>query len=234
MTVHDSSAAEDALRIDIVSDFSCPWCYVGKRRIAAAIEVWQASNPDAPAPIVRWLPYQLHPEVPAGGTSRREYQHQRAGPEGPDPRKHEYIAALAWKLGLPLAFDKIAVQPNTTLAHRLTVLAVREGRQDEVVEALFSAFFVEGRNISDSATLVDIGETAGLERSTVAAYLESDEDSHVVSRLEFEARVAGIDTVPFFVFNRKVGVPGAHEVKVLVEAMEQAAASEDTLAAGVE
>jgi predicted DsbA family dithiol-disulfide isomerase len=224
---------EEPLRIDIVSDFSCPWCYIGKRRIASAIEVWHASNPDAAAPIVRWLPYQLHPEVPGGGTSRREYQQQKAGPEGPDPRKHEHIAALAWKLGLHLAFEKIAVQPNTTLAHRLTVLAVREGRQDEVVEGLFSAFFVEGRNISDSATLADIGEAAGLERAQVAAYLESDEDAHVVSRLDFEARVAGIDTVPFFVFNRKVGVPGAHEVKVLVEAMEQAAGA-DALAAGVE
>src|SRR5436853_6600747 len=124
----------EALRVDIVSDFSCPWCYIGKRRIASAIEVWRAANPGEPAPIVRWLPYQLHPEVPAAGMSRREFQQQKAGPDGPDPRKYEYISALGWKLGLALAFDKIAVQPNTLAAHRLTVFAVKHGRQEEVVE----------------------------------------------------------------------------------------------------
>src|SRR5436190_5518383 len=100
------------LHIDIVSDFTCPWCYIGKRRIAAAIEMWCAKHPDELRPTVRWLPFQLNPDIPAGGISRREHVERKHGPDGPAPEKGEYVAAVALGAGLALATDRISVQPN--------------------------------------------------------------------------------------------------------------------------
>lgn len=215
----------EALRIDIVSDFTCPWCYIGKRRITAAIEQWCAKHPREPRPAVRWLPFQLNPDIPAGGISRREHlERKQAAGNGSSPEKHDYVSAVARGVGLTLATEKITVQPNTVDAHRLSGCAQQAGRQDEMVEALFNAFFMEGGNLSDCGALADLAAGAGLDREKVVDYLAGDTDAHTVARLDFEARVAGIETVPFFVFNRKVGIAGAHEVKVLLEAMEQAAA----------
>src|ERR1043165_6418044 len=108
----------ESLHIDVVSDFSCPWCYIGKRRIAAAIEMWCAKHQGEPRPTVRWLPFQLNPDIPAGGIPRREHVERKHGPDGPNPEKGEYVASVALGVGLALATDRITVQPNTIDAHR--------------------------------------------------------------------------------------------------------------------
>ena len=216
----------EPLRVDVVFDFVCPWCYIGKRRLEAALQVWRAEHPDEPRPVVRWLPFQLNPDLPAGGISRREHEESKHGSAGPDREKREYVAAIARRLGLEFALDKISVQPNTVDAHRLTGCAQREGRQDEMVEALLRAFSMEGVNLNDHEALASIAATVGFDRGQVAAYLASNTDAQAVERLELQARIAGIDTVPFFIFNGKVTVSGAHEVKVMLEAMEQATTTE--------
>ena len=217
----------EPLHIDVVSDFTCPWCYIGKRRIAAAIETWCANHPGEPRPTVRWLPFQLNPDIPVGGISRREHVQSKHGPDGPPPEKGEYVASVALGAGLMLATEKITVQPNTADAHRLSGAAQREGRQDEMVEALFKAFFVEGVNLSDCDALADLAAVAGFDRERVVDYLATDTDTQAVERLDAEARAAGIDTVPFFVFNHRIGIAGAHEVNVLLEAMKHATSEEE-------
>ena len=212
----------ESLRIDVVFDFVCPWCYVGKRRLEAALQVWKEEHPGDPEPIVRWLPFQLNPEIPAEGMSRREHQECKHGPAGPDPRKQEQMAALGRRLGLSFEFDRITVQPNTLDAHRLSGCAQRQGRQDEMVEALFKAFFEQGASLNDHEALADLASAVGFDWGQVSTYLASATDIPAVERLELEARNAGIDIVPFFVFNGKVTVAGAHDVSVLLEAMEQA------------
>jgi predicted DsbA family dithiol-disulfide isomerase len=211
----------EPLRIDVVFDFVCPWCYIGKRRLESALEVWKAEHPGEPEPVVRWLPFQLNPDIPSGGMSRREHVERKHGPAGPSPEKQEHVSALGRRLGLAFALDKISVQPNTLDAHRLSGCAQREGRQDEMVEALFRAFFMKGVSLNDHEALASLAATVGFDRGQVAAYLASATDVQAVERLELEARIAGIDIVPFFVFNGNVTVSGAHEVKVLLEAMEQ-------------
>ena len=126
----------EPLRIDVVFDFVCPWCYIGKRRLEAALEVWRAEHPGDPGPVVRWLPFQLNPDIPAGGISRREHMERKHGPAGPDLEKQEHVAALGRRLGLAFELDRITVQPNTLDAHRLSGCAQRQGRQDEMVEAM--------------------------------------------------------------------------------------------------
>jgi predicted DsbA family dithiol-disulfide isomerase len=220
----------EPLRVDIVSDFSCPWCYIGKRRIESVLAAWKAEHPTEPEPVVRWLPFQLNPDLPAEGISRREHIERKHGAAGPNPEKQEYVSAVGRGVGLAFEFEKIAVQPNTLDAHRLSGCAGREGRQDEMVEALFRAHFMQGASLCDPEALAHIAATAGFDYVQAAAYLNSDTDRQAVERLEEQVRSADVDVVPFFVFNGKVTVSGAHEPKVLLEAIEQATAPEDALA----
>src|SRR6185436_3413956 len=94
------------LRIAVVFDFVCPWCYIGKRRLEAALGLWKAKHPGVPGPVVRWLPFQLNPDIPAGGISRREYMERRHGPAGPNPEKQEHVADLGKRLGLAFELDR--------------------------------------------------------------------------------------------------------------------------------
>jgi len=222
----------EPLRVDVVFDFVCPWCYVGKRRLEAALEAWKAEHPGDPEPVVRWLPFQLHPEIPAGGISRREHQERRHGPAGPDPEKQAHMEALGKSLGLAFEFDRIAVQPNTIDAHRLSGCAQVRGNQGDMVEALFRAYFMEGIDLNDRDALVSLATSVGFDWGQVALYLGSATDVQAVKQVEMEARLAGIDIVPFFMFNGKVTVSGAHEVDVLLDAMAQATTTEARSVAG--
>ena len=174
---------------------------------------------------MRWLPFQLNPDLPSSGLPRREYIERKWGP-GRGHEVYSRVTGVGKTVDIPFAFENITVQPNTLDAHRLLTYADREGRQDEVSESLFKAYFIEGQNLTDTAVLADIGSRAGLDRDATLAYLESDDDRDRVSQADTEARTAGIGGVPFFIFNRRVGVSGAQDAEVLLQAMEQAAGPE--------
>ncbi|MDP2240151.1 MAG: DsbA family oxidoreductase [Burkholderiales bacterium] len=193
---------------------------MGKRRLEAALKLYRERNPDAEEPTVRWLPFQLNPDIPAGGITRKDYVERKFGPGGKN--KYERVAAVGKGEGIDFAFDKIEFQPNTVDVHRLIHHATLNGREDEINEALFKGFFVEGKNLSDQNTLVDIAVSVGLDRAVVAAYLAGDAGRDIIREADLEARNAGVQGVPFFIFNRKVGVSGAHEAESLLQAMQQA------------
>ena len=172
---------------------------------------------------MRWLPFQLNPDLPESGMPRREYIERKWGP-GRGPEVYSRVSGVGREVGVPFAFENITVQPNTLQAHRLLTYAEREGRQDEVAEALFKAYFVDGADLTDANALADVGARGGLDREAVLAYLASETDRAEVARADIEARSAGIGGVPFFIFDRKVGVSGAQEAEVLLQAMEQARA----------
>ena len=168
---------------------------------------------------MRWLPFQLNPGLPEEGIARSEYLRRKFG--NPN-RSYANVAAAGASVGIPFAFDRIAVQPNTVNAHRLMHYADQRGRQDEMAEELFRAYFIEGANLADPAVLADIGARAGFEREALAAYLASDADRDLIARADIEARNAGIGGVPFFIFDRRIGVSGAQEPDTLLDAMVQA------------
>ena len=170
---------------------------------------------------MRWLPFQLNPDLPASGMPRRAYIERKWGP-GKGPEVYSRVAGVGRTVGIPFAFENISVQPNTLDAHRLLNYAAREGRQDELSEVLFKGYFIDGMDLTDRAALADAAARAGLDRAAAARFLESDEDRDLVAQADVEARSAGIGGVPFFIFNRRVGVSGAQESDVLLEAMEQA------------
>lgn len=170
---------------------------------------------------MRWLPFQLNPDVPEKGISRAEYLQRKFGSPN---RSYARVAAVGTTVGIPFAFDKIKIQPNTVNAHRLMHHAGEHGRQDEMAEELFRAYFIEGANLTDINALAGIGARAGLERDAVASYLAGDADREVVQAADRDARDGGIGGVPFFIFNRKIGVSGAQDPDTLLDAMRRAVA----------
>jgi predicted DsbA family dithiol-disulfide isomerase len=169
---------------------------------------------------VRWLPFQLNPDLPAEGIPREEYVARKFGARGKGV--NERVVMTGRQVGIEFDYGKMKVQPNTLNAHRLIHFAESAGRQDELSEELFKAHFTEGANLTDRDTLAAVAARAGLDRKAVAGYLASDEDRELIQKADVEARSAGIGGVPFFIFNRKIGVSGAQDADTLLEAMEQA------------
>ena len=169
---------------------------------------------------MRWLPFQLNPDLPAEGISRKAYIERKFGPGG--ARNYARVAAVGKEVGIDFDFDAISVQPNTVNAHRLMHYGATREREDAVAESLFRAYFLEGAVITDLKTLADVGERAGLDRAALEAYLASDEGRDEVLSGDLEARRAGIGGVPFFIFNRRVAVSGAHDPETLLGAMDEA------------
>jgi len=169
---------------------------------------------------VRWLPFQLNPDIPENGIPREEYVARKFGARGKGV--NERVVMAGRQVGIPFDYGKMQVQPNTLNSHRLLCYAERAGKQDELAEELFRAHFTEGANLTDRETLAGVAARAGLDRKAVADYLAGDEDKALVEQADVEARSAGIGGVPFFIFNRKVSVSGAQDPEALLAAMEQA------------
>lgn len=169
---------------------------------------------------MRWLPFQLNPDLPESGIPRLEYIRRKFGDK--DHSRYQRVANVGKAIGLDMQFEKIAVQPNTVKAHRLLHHAGEQGLQDAVAEALFRAYFIEGANLTDNAVLADCAAQAGLDRDETLKYLESGADADVITSADIEARRAGIEGVPFFIFNRSIGLSGAQDPEVLLQAMQQA------------
>jgi predicted DsbA family dithiol-disulfide isomerase len=168
---------------------------------------------------VRWLPFQLNPDLPESGIPREEYVARKFGARGKSVSDRVTLAGR--QVGIAFDYDRMKVQPNTLHAHRLLTYAERAGRQDELAEALFQAHFVEGASLAERETLADIAARAGLDRKAASDFLAGDEERARVAAADVEARNAGIGGVPYFIFNRKVGVSGAQDPGALLEAMEQ-------------
>ncbi len=209
------------LTIDVISDVICPWCFIGKRRLEKALN----GRPAA----VRWHPFQLNPDMPGEGIDRKSY---RIGKFGSWERSQELdarVAAAGEGEGIVFRFDRMARTPNTLDAHRIIWLAGERGVQDAVVEALFRAYFTDGRDLSDRATLAEIAAEAGLDRAEVNGLLAGDGGLDVVRASEEQARRLGVSGVPFFVVNGRVALSGAQPPELFRQAFEQ---SGDPVGAG--
>ena len=205
-----------ALTIDIVSDVVCPWCYIGKRRLEAALALPEAA--DLPAVEVRWHPFQLNPDMPAGGVSRQQYLEDKFGGPG---------RAAGRTAGLELNIDGITLQPNTLAAHALIAFAQQGDGSlgNQVKERLLKAYFIENRFIGSMDVLVEIAREAGLDADAARAWLSDPDSLQAVAQADLQARTMGITGVPFFIFNQKIAVSGAQDPPALLDAMRQAVAA---------
>ena len=198
------------LQLEVASDVVCPWCYIGKRRLEKALDLVK----DELEVEVRWLPFQLNPDLPADGIPRAEYRKAKFGSLERSKQLDARVIAEGKSEGIDFAFDRIERQPNTTQAHRLIALAQENGLGNEVVNALFKAHFEEGRYIGDPKVLVEIATQCGVD-----GWPDKASD---VSKLEEEVRELGISAVPTFIFERKLGVSGAYPPDQLAGAMREA------------
>ena len=219
------------LAIDIISDVVCPWCFVGKRRMEAALELYRERNPEAAEPKLTWHPFQLNPDMPPEGVDRDEYVRRKFGPERAG-QVYGRITAVGMEVGIPFDFAKVTRQPNTLAAHSLIALAIDAGKQDAVVEAFFRAFFLEGRDLTSAETLAGIAVGAGLDEGDVKAFLGSADARAHIEAEDKQAREIGVEGVPFFIFNRRLAVSGAQAPEVLLEAMLEAEKEPAPSAAG--
>ncbi len=204
------------MQIDIYSDIVCPWCYVGKRRLERALT---SVGGDIH---VTWGPFQLNPTMPLDGMDRFAYLKAKFGSLEAFGQMKEQLLAAGEEEQIPFAFEKIQRTPNTFSAHRLVWHAAQQGKQDEVVEALFRAYFLEGKNIGDLKTLAHVAVEAGLDRTETEEFLASDKGVTEVKMEEAVGHRLGISGVPYFVINGTVAISGAQPSDIFVSAIGQA------------
>ncbi len=207
--------------LDIFSDPICPWCYIGKARLDAAL----LNAPGHPLTI-RWRPFMLNPDMPAGGMDRRTYLETKFGGQQGAVDAYLPVAQEAAAAGLSVRLDAIQRTPSTIDAHRLIHWAGIEGVQTAVVSSLFAAYFTEGRDIGDHEVLGDIADACGLDASVVLRLLGSDADRREIVEMDAAARGMGVTAVPTFVVAGQHAVPGAQPTELWAKVIAEIAAQD--------
>lgn len=214
------------LDIEFVSDYVCPWCFVGRTRLARAVEEVCVQRPEL-AVRINWLPFFLNPATPPAGEPYRPFLEAKFGSAREADAAQAQVAKAGATDGLSFAFERIATRPNTLKAHRLAYRAQSLGYRPEQVsalgQALFAAHFQEGRDIGHTATLAEIAAaTCSDKREAVVEYLDSGQDEATVKRMAAQLQKQGVSAVPFFIINRKLAVSGAQSPATLGAAILQA------------
>ncbi|HXD47073.1 MAG TPA: DsbA family oxidoreductase [Pseudolabrys sp.] len=207
------------VRIDVVSDVVCPWCFIGKRRLEKAL----ALASDVPVE-VHWRPYFLNDWIPPEGIAREQYLTTKFG----SPERYNGIAqrvrAAAAAEGLDYAMDRISRQPNTRDAHRLIRWADGIGKAAAMKQRLMDLYFTEGADLSNEAVLVQAAADIGLDPEDIRTALDSDKDVAEIDAEVEAAKEAGIQGVPCFILDGKYAISGAQEPEALAEAIQQISA----------
>jgi predicted DsbA family dithiol-disulfide isomerase len=213
------------VKLDIISDPVCPWCYIGKANLDKAL----LDFPDHPFQI-EWHPVQLNPDMPAGGMGRRDYLERKFGGKEGAVRAYAPILETSERIGLGINFEGIKVQPNTIDAHRLIHWAGIEERQTFVVDLIFKAYFIDGRDIGDHEVLADIADMAEMDAALVTKLLTTDNDTADIRKRDAHSREMGVNSVPTFIVANQHAVPGAQPpetwVQVIKDVMQQLDAAE--------
>lgn len=208
------------VKLDILSDPICPWCYIGKTNLDRALE----QIGDHPFTI-EWHPFQLNPDMPAEGMDRRAYLEGKFGGKDGAVKAYGPVVQAAEAAGLTINFDAMQRTPNTLDAHRLIHWAGIEGRQSFIVQRLFEAYFRDGRDIGDAEVLADIADGCDMDASVVAKLLATDADTDDLRARDAHSREMGVTSVPTFIVAGQHAVPGAQPsemwVRVIQEIMEQ-------------
>jgi len=211
--------------IDIVSDLVCPWCFIGKHRLAQAIALVQAKHPETRFQL-NWLPYFLNPDTPPEGEPYRAFLEAKFGSATRVAKLQMEVADAGREAGVEFNFERIATRPNTLRAHRLVYRAQSTGHPpaeiEALVERLFVGHFQRGEDIGDIATLVAIAAECGDRQEGVMEYLESDAGTSQLKALVGKVGGLGVTGVPFYIIQRRLAVSGAQTGEVLAAAIMQA------------
>ena len=208
------------MKVEIWSDIVCPFCYIGKRHFEAALKSFE----NAEDVEIVWKSFQLDPEMPKQQSKQNVYEYlaSRKGISVEQSKAmHDNVVKMASNAGLNYDFDK-AIVANSFDAHRLIQLAKNQNLGDAAEERLFKAYFIEGKDIADQGTLVNLGKEIGLEESKLKSMLQSDEFSNEVEKDIYESAQVGVTGVPFFVIDERFAVSGAQPVSVFLQTLQKA------------
>ena len=211
------------IKVDIVSDVVCPWCYIGKRRLENAIGKL-ASEYDFE---LEYHPFELNPQMPENGANQRAYLAAKFGSDERYDQITDQTTQTAATEGLAFAFDKQQVSPNTRKAHVLIQEARNAGKQLEVTEGFFKAYFTEGVDLSKDENLVSVAVQAGLPQDLAEEALANETAALQVSLAEQEMYKLGITGVPFYIINNRYGVSGAQPAETFIEAFREIVQSQE-------
>jgi predicted DsbA family dithiol-disulfide isomerase len=205
------------LVVDIVSDVVCPWCYVGKKRLEAALARRGA------AARVRWHPFQLNPDLPRAGIDRRKYLEAKFGSAAAAREVYERVEAAGRDTGIFFEFERIDRQPNTLDAHRLIAWAQARNpaAAADLVERLFRAYFTQGVDLGNIDALARLAGEAGYDAFAAKGLLTADEGRSAIVAADRHVRSLGVTGVPLFIFNQRTAVSGAQAPDALLAAMRQ-------------
>jgi len=209
--------SKPVIKIDIVSDVVCPWCYIGKRRIEKAIKALEAEFDFD----VIYLPFELNPQTPKEGFNQKEYLVKKFGSEEKYNQITSHVTSVAAEEGLQFNFDKQNISPNTNDAHRVIWFAKKEGKQLQVKEAFMSAYFDQGIDLTRKENIIAVASSTGMNAARVASLLDSQEGILEVNQLEQQNHQRGISGVPFYIINNQYGISGAQPSDVFVNALKQ-------------
>jgi predicted DsbA family dithiol-disulfide isomerase len=206
------------LRIDIVSDAICPWCYIGKHQLERALKILAEEGLSFS---VHWNPFQLNPDMPKAGRDRAGYRAMKFGSAERARELDQRVAGAAANVGLEFRPDLMLRTPNTLNAHRLIWLAGQDQTQDAVMEALFAAYFTHGHDIGDCGVLTDCAAQVGMDRTAVADFLGGEVAAQEVLAADRAAREAGVNGVPSFFLDGYGLYSGAHSAETMAEALRR-------------
>lgn len=196
------------MRIDIFADIACPWCYVGDTRLE---RVLQETNTKAE---IVWHPFQLQPGLPLTGMNWETFSLQKFGGAMNRQRAFSSVATSAKEGGITFNFERIASAANTRDAHRLILLAQEKGKGPELSKAFFKAYFTDGENLNDVATLKHLVSSVGIAERETETLLEGDIYIKEVEASQHLASQLGISGVPFYIFNKVHALSGAQPLEV--------------------
>jgi predicted DsbA family dithiol-disulfide isomerase len=208
--------SKPVIRIGVVSDVVCPWCYIGKRRLEGAIKALENKFDFE----VAYYPFELDPEAPAEGREHKTHLVNKFGGEERYNQLTDQVTRVAATEGVTFNYDKQFVSPNTRNAHRLIQLAKDDNKQLALVEALFKAYFTDGIDLSKKENLIKVAVLAGLDEKKTEQFLNSDTGTVEVAMAEQELQRLGITGVPFYIIEDKYGVSGAQPTEAFIKAFE--------------
>lgn len=205
------------IKIAVVSDVVCPWCYIGKRRLDSAIKNLSAEYDFD----IEYRPFELNPQMPGKGVDQKKYLTNKFGSEDRYKEITNHVKQVGAAEGIEFNFEKQNVSPNTRKAHGLIELAKKEGNQLELVEALFEAYFNRGIDLSKEENLVEVAMDAGLDKARVLEHLKDKNVPNQVALEEQQMYKLGITGVPFYIINNRYGISGAQPVDTFIQAFHQ-------------
>lgn len=207
------------MKIEVVTDIVCPWCWLGKRRLELALE----QRPDLEIDIT-WLPFELNPDLPADGVGRAEFLARRFPDAAELAARQAALGRHGREIGIGFRFDRIERMPNTRAAHALVLYAAQAGCADAVLEALFNAYFAEGCDVGDPRVLAELAAQCGLDPQAIAARLAGRDEFDRIAALEESIHGAGVTGVPHYVFGGRFAFSGAQDVAMFCRALDAVAA----------